>query len=50
VRSWRDIIDENRRRLAFFTDAMESDPSVTESMNFLREQYAALLPERGAVA
>jgi hypothetical protein len=50
VRSWREVIDENRRRLAFFTDAMESDPSVTESMNFLREQYATLLPEWGAVA
>ena len=50
VRSWRDVIDENRRRLAFFTDAMESDPSVTESMIFLREQYATLLPDRGAVA
>lgn len=45
VRTWRDIIDENRRRLAFFTDAMESDPSVAESMIFLRDQYAKLLPD-----
>lgn len=45
LRSWRDIIDENRRRLAFFTDAMESDPSVAESMSFLHDQYAKLLPE-----
>jgi Histidine kinase-, DNA gyrase B-, and HSP90-like ATPase len=45
VRTWRDIIDDNRRRLAFFTDAMESDPSVAESMVFLKEQYATLLPD-----
>jgi hypothetical protein len=48
VRSWRDMIDENRRRLAFFADAMEHDPSVAESIAFLREQYATLLPERPA--
>lgn len=45
VRTWRGVIDENRRRLAFFTDAMESDPSVAESMNFVRDQYSTLLPE-----
>lgn len=45
VRSWREVIDENRRRLAFFTDAMEGDPSTAESMNFLSEEYASLLPD-----
>ena len=50
VRSWCGIIDENRRRLAFFTDAMESDPSVAESMSFLRDQYTKLLPEADAAS
>ena len=45
IRSWRDLLDENRRRLSFFADAMEHDPSVSESITFLRKQYSKLLPE-----
>jgi hypothetical protein len=45
VRSWRDIIDENTRRLSFFTEAMEQDPSLPESILALRKRYAEFLPE-----
>lgn len=45
VRSWRDVIDENLRRLSFFTAAMEQDPSLSESIAALRERYAELLPD-----
>jgi hypothetical protein len=44
VRRWRDIIDENRRRLEFVTSSLEHDPSLPEGLAFLREQYSDLLP------
>lgn len=44
VRRWRDIIDENKRRLEFVTSALEHDPSLPEGLAFLREQYSDLLP------
>lgn len=44
VRRWRDIIDENRRRLEFVTSALEHDPSLPEGLAFLREQYGDVLP------
>lgn len=46
VRRWRDIIDENRRRLEFVTSSLEHDPSLPEGLAFLREQYSDLLPPR----
>jgi hypothetical protein len=44
VRRWRDVLDENRRRLEFITSALEHDPSLSEGLAFLREQYSELLP------
>lgn len=49
VRRWRDVIDENRRRLEFVTDHLETDPSISEGLAFVREQYADILPRPKAV-
>jgi hypothetical protein len=45
VRRWRDVIDENRRRLDFMTSALEHDPSITEGLAYVRQEYRDLLPE-----
>lgn len=45
VRRWRDILDENKRRLDFVTNSLQFDPSLTEGLAFIREEYAELLPD-----
>lgn len=45
VRRWRDVIDENKRRLDFMTNALEHDPSITEGLQYVRTEYEDLLPE-----
>lgn len=45
VRRWRDVIDENKRRLEFMTNALEHDPSITEGLHYVRSEYEDLLPE-----
>ncbi|HEX3784267.1 MAG TPA: ATP-binding protein [Pseudonocardiaceae bacterium] len=44
VRRWRDVIDENKRRLDFVTSALEHDPSITEGLDYVRQEYQNLLP------
>lgn len=44
VRRWRDVIDENKRRLEFMTIALEHDPSIAEGLQHVREAYRDLLP------
>lgn len=44
VRRWRDLIDENKRRLDFITAALEHDPSIIEGLDYVREEYKDLLP------
>ena len=44
VRRWRDILDENRRRLDFFTSAMRHDPSLREGLDYVKRRYADILP------
>lgn len=44
VRRWRDIIDENRRRLNYITSTLEHDPSVAEGLGYIKGKYADLLP------
>ena len=44
VRRWRDVIDENRRRLEFVTSALEHDPSIAEGMEYVQHEYRDLLP------
>ncbi|MGX1703150.1 ATP-binding protein [Microbacterium sp. NPDC055357] len=45
VRRWRDIIDENKRRLDFVTRSLEIDPSLAEGLAFIKDEYAEMLPE-----
>lgn len=45
VRRWRDVIDENKRRLEFMTNALEHDPSIAEGLQYVRSEYEDLLPE-----
>ena len=44
VRRWRDLIDENKRRLEFVTKALEHDPSISEGFDHVKRMYADLLP------
>jgi hypothetical protein len=44
VRRWRDVIDENRRRLEFMTSALEHDPSLVEGLEYVRQEHRDLLP------
>lgn len=44
VRRWRDLIDENKRRLEFVTKALEHDPSISEGFDHVKREYADLLP------
>lgn len=46
VRRWRDIIEENKRRLEFVTNSLETDPSITDGLAFVREEYADILPKQ----
>lgn len=45
VRRWRDILDENKRRLDFVTHSLEFDPSLAEGLAFIREEYSEMLPD-----
>lgn len=45
VRRWRDVIDENKRRLEFMTNALEHDPSIGDGLQYVRDEYRGLLPE-----
>ncbi|WP_022891596.1 ATP-binding protein [Agromyces subbeticus] len=45
VRRWRDIIDENKRRLDFVSSSLEFDPSLAEGLAFIRNEYAEMLPD-----
>ena len=40
VRRWRDVLDENRRRLDFLVSALQHDPSTAEGLGWVREHYA----------
>lgn len=44
VRQWSDIIAENKRRLDFVTSMLDHDPSVSEGLDYIREEYSDLLP------
>lgn len=39
------MIDENKRRLEFMTNALEHDPSIAEGLQYVRSEYEDLLPE-----
>lgn len=39
------MLAENKRRLDFITTKLEHDPSTAESLDWVRQNYADLLPE-----
>lgn len=45
VRKWRDVLDENKRRLEFMRSALEHDPSLQEGIGSVQARYAAFLPD-----
>lgn len=45
VRRWRDVLDENKRRLDFLTSVLQHDPSTPEGLGWMREHYADVLPD-----
>ena len=45
VRRWRDVLDENKRRLDFLTSVLQHDPSIAEGLEFVRERYSDVLPD-----
>jgi hypothetical protein len=45
LRKWTDVIAENKRRLDFITTKLEHDPSTSESLDWVRQNYASVLPE-----
>lgn len=45
VRRWRDVLDENKRRLDFLTRVLQHNPSTAEGLGWVRENYADVLPE-----
>lgn len=44
VRRWSDVIEENKRRLEFIADSLEHEPSNSEGLQYVREEYQDLLP------
>jgi hypothetical protein len=45
LRKWRNLIDENRRRLDFVSSVLKHDPSLAEGLQFVRQEYRDLLPD-----
>ncbi|MGH3672897.1 MAG: hypothetical protein ACRDSH_20070 [Pseudonocardiaceae bacterium] len=45
VRRWRDVLEENKRRLDFLTSVLQHDPSMAEGLGWMREHYADVLPD-----
>lgn len=44
VRRWRDVLDENRRRLDYMSQILEQNPTIVESLEYVHSKYADLLP------
>lgn len=45
VRTWAEIIEDIRRRLAYFQDQLQHDPSFEEARDYLRRNHANVIPE-----
>jgi Histidine kinase-, DNA gyrase B-, and HSP90-like ATPase len=45
VRRWRDVLNENKRRLDFMTSVLQHNPSIAEGLEFVRERYSDVLPD-----
>lgn len=45
VRTWGEIIEDARRRLSYFQDQLEHDPSFEEARDYLRRNHGNVIPE-----
>lgn len=45
LRSWSDLLAENRQRLDFLSRDLDLDPSLGEGLQFVKDTYPDLLPE-----
>lgn len=45
VRTWSEIIEDCRRRLAFFQERLEHDPSIDEARDYLARVHGDVIPE-----
>ncbi|WP_436776612.1 ATP-binding protein [Yinghuangia sp. YIM S09857] len=46
VRTWSQIIDDARRRLSFFKESLQHNPSLDHALEYLRDTHGDLLPPR----
>jgi hypothetical protein len=44
VRTWSEIIEEAKRRLSYFQDGLQHDPSLEHALDYLRRQHADVVP------
>jgi hypothetical protein len=44
VRTWSEIIDEAKRRLSFFRDGLDHDPSLEHALEYLIREHADVIP------
>ena len=45
VRTWGEIIDDAKRRLSYFQDQLQHDPSFDEARDYLRRNHGNVIPE-----
>lgn len=45
VRTWGEIIEDARRRLSYFQDQLQHDPSFDEAREYLRTNHANVIPQ-----
>jgi histidine kinase/DNA gyrase B/HSP90-like ATPase len=44
VRTWNEIIDDAKRRLAYFKDGLSHDPSLEHALDYLARQHGDVIP------
>jgi len=45
VRTWAEIIEDAKRRLSYFQDQLDHDPSFDEARDYLRRNHSDVIPE-----
>jgi hypothetical protein len=44
VRTWSEVIEEAKRRLSYFRDNLDHDPSLEHALEYLVRQHADVVP------
>jgi hypothetical protein len=45
VRTWSEIIEEAKRRLSYFKDGLNHDPSLEHALDYLAREHADVIPQ-----